>query len=140
MAILKWILLTILSSVVFAVFFKYLYSPVVAYVKSFFIVHKLRNNNHSTRNNLLGLHFADRFLDIWNNGKPTPLKSTNEVYSMSPYWQSRYTKNYIDNNLKDMELIEIYEKNGEQFVKLSNKLMSKFTIKRLNKLVGKNKI
>ena len=140
MTILKWVLLAILSGIVFIVFLKYLYNPVIAYIQSFFIVRKLRNNNHSTRNNLLGLHFADRLLDIWNNGNPTPLKSTNNSYSRASYWQSRYAERFIDNKLKEMQLVEVYEKNGKQYVELSNKLISKLTIKRLKKLVKKDKI
>ena len=140
MSIIKWILLAILSGIVFVVFLKYLYNPIIAYIKSFFVVRQLRNGNNSTRNELLGHHFADRLLDIWNNGSPAPLKSTSDSYSRPPYWQSKYAKRFIDNKLKKMKLVDIYEQKGEQYVKLSNTTLSKIALKRLNKLVKKNKI
>lgn len=140
MEIIKWILLAILSGVIFVIFIKYLYNPIAAYIKSFFIVRQLLNSNNSTRNNLLGHHFADRLLDVWNNGNPAPLKSTSDSYSRPPYWQSRYTKRIIDNTLKEMELVDIYEQKGVQYVKLSDSILSKRVLRRLNKLIKKNRV
>jgi|SRR3989344_7088245 len=104
------------------------------------IIKFLRKQNTSTRNSLKGKHLADRFLDIYNNGKPMPLISRDEIYKRGSFWESCWNENIVDNILQAKGLVEIFEENGIRKVRLSEDKITKTVIKYLVKLANQGKI
>lgn len=136
----KWIIGAVASGLLFLLFFKYLYQPLHAYIESFFVVRQLLKETRPTRNALKGKHLADRLLDIWNNGKPLPLVSRDVVYSRGQFWHGVWLESVVDKKLQDKGLVEIYHDRGQSHVRLSNNLLTKLVITKLNKLVDNNRL
>lgn len=136
MPIIKWVIGVIGGAVFLLIVSKYLYNPIAAYAKSFFVVSQLLKETRPTRNARKGKHLADRLLDIWNNDKPLPLVSRDIIYLVGN-WQGVWNESVIDKKLQEKGLVEIYQEGGKNHARLSNNLLTKSVIKRLNRLVEK---
>ena len=112
---------------------------IVVRTKASKIVIFLLDKNHATREALKGRHLADRLLDIYNNGEPTPLLSGNQVYER-PFWSSVWNESTIDKMLEMRGLVEVYEERGQQYVRLIDDRTTKNVIRRLVKLVKQEKL
>ncbi len=90
-----------------------------------------------TRNALKGKHLADRLFDIWNNGNPLPLRSRKVRYSKGQFWQGVWWESVIDQKIQERGLVEIFKKNGQPWVRLSENRLTKMVIRRLLSLIKK---
>jgi len=133
----KFIILSVVSGAIFLGFTAFMYKPIEAWVKSYFITKKLLKETRSIRRALKGKHMADRLLDIWNNGHPWPLVSIDVLYSKNNFWQGAWWDSTIDKKLEGQGLVERFQENQQMKVRLSENKLTKAVIKRLNKLVDK---
>lgn len=138
--VIKWIIGAIGSGFLFLLIYKYLYQPLCAYTESFFVVGKLLKETRPTRNALRGKHLADRLLDIWNNGQPFPLVSRDIIYSKGQFWHGVWFESVIDKKLQGKGLVEIYQDKEQNHVRISNNLLTKLVVKRLNRLVDSGRL
>lgn len=129
----------ILSTIIIACVSKF-YKFIKKQIQAHKIVKFLITNNHSARNALIGKHLADRLLDIYNNGKPIPLVSRDEVYKRENFWKSTWSENVIDKILQGKGLVKIFERDGRRQVKLSENSLTNVVIKFLVKMVNENQI
>lgn len=104
------------------------------------IIKFLRKNNAPTRNSLRGKYLANRFLDIYDNGRSTPLRSKDEIYKRGGFGEGCWTENVMDNVLQAKGLVEIFEEKGIRKVRLSEDELTKTVIKYLVKLATRGQI
>jgi hypothetical protein len=69
---------------------------------------KILSQNRDTRGgNGWGIHYADRFIDVWYSEEKTPLRQSTEMYKMNNNPNSRHWIKFIDEQLQKWGLVKL---------------------------------
>ena len=127
-----WILLTLLGGIVTWAVVK-AGKETLFYFRAIPVCKKLLESNRPTRNSQTRWLRADRFLDI----AESPRASVHGRLYRHGDMTSVFWEDAIDEELRKLGLVELYDKDGQRMVKLSPSLLSKHTashLKRLNRV------
>lgn len=130
-----WVVSTLLGGVVTWAVVK-IGKEIWCYFRAIPICKKLLENNRPTRNNQSRWLKADRFLDITESPRSSVhgrLYTTGHITSV--FWEDA-----IDEELRKLGLVELYDERGQHMVKLLPSMLSKHVSTRLKRLERAGKI
>lgn len=134
----KWIFFAVLlSGITYELILRMGLIPLHLRIKAFITTRRILENNRPTRNGG-GKYTADRMLDLWNNGAPTPLLSRRGViYQAAGRRPSVHWESAIDELLQKENLVTRYEWEGRTLVKLNDSPLAKKVLRSLVRMVEK---